>query len=244
MTHRSIALVAGASGTIGGAITRSLAERGYDVIGLSQHTPTPVPGARSLLVDLASDTTIAALKNAIDAPVDVIVHAAGAPLTGHVLSVDRTQLATAFEVKVGGLTRMVEAAQDRFSNQARVIAISGNLGHDPVPAAASAGIANAAVANLIRQLSRELAPRGVGCFAIAPGPVEGPRLDSLIERISAASGVDQTTARKSLLESIPAGRFTTVDDIIWAVLALLDPRAIVTTGSSMILDGGQRTAIP
>lgn len=244
MKPRLIAIVAGASGTIGSAIAQALVERDFDVIGLGRHAGASIPGVRSLEIDLGSDGAVSDLGQILDAPVGVVIHAAGAPLSGHVLSVDRAQLAEALNVKVGGLTRMVEAAQGRFSAHARVIAVTGNLGHDPVAAAASAGIANAAVANLIRQLSQELAPLGVGCFGIAPGPVEGPRLDSLIARISVASGIDEATARKSLLESIPAGRFTTPDDIVWAVLALLDRRSIAATGSSIILDGGKRTAIP
>ncbi|MEE8331265.1 MAG: SDR family oxidoreductase [Acidimicrobiia bacterium] len=235
------AVVAGGTGALGSAISEALRDRGLTVLGLARHTQ---PGADFMQVDLGSDDSVAAVGDRIDGPVRAVVHAAGPPLAGGVADVDTASVLAAFDVKVNGLLRLVRAVDHHLAPGSRIVAVTGNLGYDPIPASVTAGVANAALAALVRQLARAYGPRGITCHAVAPGPVDSPRVDRLIEHVAAAGGIGVEEARARLLAEASVDRFATPADVAWAVSLLLDDAAIVMNGSTLFLDGGRRSAIP
>lgn len=238
---REIALVAGATGALGSAISTALRERGLDVLGLARHGSDR---GSFLEVDLRDDDSVAAVGGRVEGVVRAVVHVAGPPLAGSVENVDTAAVLEAFDVKVNGLLRLVRAVDSHLVDGSRIVAVTGHLGYDPVPASVSAGVANAALAALVRQLAGALGPRGVTCHAVAPGPVDSPRVDRLLEHLATTSGTSREEARAKLLAEASVGRFATPEDVAWAVSLLLDDAAAVMNGSTMFLDGGRRTAIP
>jgi enoyl-[acyl-carrier-protein] reductase (NADH) len=42
----------------------------------------------------------------------------------------------------------------------------------------------------------------------------------------------------------PIGHVVTIEEVAWAVMTLLDPEARALAGGTLLLDAGQRTAIP
>jgi NAD(P)-dependent dehydrogenase (short-subunit alcohol dehydrogenase family) len=150
----------------------------------------------------------------------------------------------AVEVKVNGLLRLVRAAEDNLTVDSRIVAIGGNLGYDPIPEAATAGIGNAALANAIRQLSRALGPRGVTCHIVAPGPVWTDRLRALLRDAAESRGVPEEVVIGEFRDRSPIGHLVEVAEVVWAVDLLLDPRARALAGGTLLLDAGQRSAIP
>ncbi len=235
------AVVAGASGALGSAISDGLRQRGLTVLGLARHSH---PGADMMEVDLVDDESVAAIGARITGPVRVVVHAAGPPLAGSVNDVEPDSVLAAIDIKVNGLLRLVRAVDDKFVRGSRIVAVTGNLGYDPIPASVTAGVANAAMAALVRQLARAYGPRGITCHAVAPGPVDSPRVDRLIEHVANAGEITVEEARSHLLAEASVDRFITPQDVAWAVSLLLDDSADVMNGSTLLLDGGRRTAIP
>jgi NAD(P)-dependent dehydrogenase (short-subunit alcohol dehydrogenase family) len=235
------AVVAGATGKIGTAIATMLSERGLRVLGLARHGDQG-RGIRS--VDLTDSDSVSEIASEIEGDVRVIVHAAGPELGGGIRDVDPASVLAAMDVKVTGLLRIVRATDHLLIPGSRIIAVTGHLGYDPVPAAVGAGVANAALGALIRQLAAEYGSRGVTAHAVAPGPVESPRLDRLIEHLASATGSTVDEARSTLLEGATVKRFATVEDVAWAVSTLLDDAGSLMNGSTLFLDGGRRTAIP
>lgn len=235
------AVVAGGTGVLGSAISEALRDRGLKVLGLARHSQA---GVDFMEVDLADDDSVAAVGDRIDGPVRALVHAAGPPLAGGVADVDTGSVLAAFDVKVNGLLRLVRAVDRHLVSGSRIVAITGHLGYDPSPASVTAGVANAALAALVRQLARAYGPRGITCHAVAPGPVDSPRVDRLIEHLAAAGGVGVEEARARLLAEATVDRFATPEDVAWAVSLLLDDAATVMNGSTLFLDGGRRSAIP
>jgi NAD(P)-dependent dehydrogenase (short-subunit alcohol dehydrogenase family) len=147
-------------------------------------------------------------------------------------------------VKVGGLLRLVRALGHGLSDGSRIIAITGNLGYDPIPAAVSAGVANAGLAALVRQLAAGYGPKGITCHSIAPGPVESPRVEHLIENMASVSGQTVEVVRDQIIAEAPVRRFAQPQDVAWAVNLLLEDSASLMNGSTLFLEGGRRTAIP
>lgn len=235
------AVVAGASGALGAAITTVLRERGLRVVGIAR---TADPAMEIVAADLTDPDAVDAVAAQVDGPVRVVVHAAGPALSAAVDDVDPTDVLAAVDVKVGGLIRLVHALDDRLDEGARIIAITGHLGYDPIPASVSAGVANAGMAALIRQLAAAYGPRGITCHSIAPGPVESPRIERLIEQIASGSGTTDDHVRDQLIAQAPVQRFAQPEDVAWAVDLLLADSASLMNGSTLFLEGGRRTAIP
>lgn len=235
------AVVAGASGTIGSAISTMLSGRGLRVLGLAREAD-PARDIRS--VDLTDTEAVAEIRSELDGDVRVVVHAAGPELGGGIRDVDPASVLAAMDVKVTGLLRIVRAVEPLLVPGSRIIAVTGHLGYDPIPASVGAGVANAALGALVRQLAAEYGPSGITSHAVAPGPVESPRLERLIGHLARAGDISLGAARQSLLDGSSVGRFATPDDVAWAVSTLLEDGATLSNGSTLFLDGGRRTAIP
>jgi NAD(P)-dependent dehydrogenase (short-subunit alcohol dehydrogenase family) len=244
----NLVVVAGATGTIGrGVVVRLLAE-GRTVLALGRDGEAldamgDHPHLERLVHDVTGDpATVRATVG--DRAVLGVVHTAGGTSAGSILHVTPDAVHAAIDVKVVGLLQLVRGVSERLGRHSRIIAVGGNLGFDPTPAAATPGLGNAAQAAAIRQLNRALAPRGVTCHTLAPGPVESPRFDHLVAAEAARRGVDPSEARASLLAASPLGRATTVEELAWAVSRLLEPEADALGGSTWFLDTGRRTALP
>jgi NAD(P)-dependent dehydrogenase (short-subunit alcohol dehydrogenase family) len=235
------AVVAGASGTIGSAIAEMLSGRGLRVLGLAREGDQ-ARGIRS--IDLTDTDDVAGIDSDIDGDVHVVVHAAGPELGGGIREVDPSSVLSAMDVKVAGLLRLVRALDHLLVPGSRIIAVTGHLGYDPIPASVSAGVANAALGALVRQMAAEYGPRGITSHAVAPGPVESPRLERLIEHIASAGDMDADAARLALLDGATVKKFAKPEDVAWAVSTLLDEEASLMNGSTLFLEGGRRTAIP
>ncbi len=172
------------------------------------------------------------------------VNSAAAPMGGTILNVTPEAIRAAVDVKVNGTLNLVRAVEDHLVEDSRIVAIGGNLGYDPIPEAATAGVGNAALANAIRQLSRALGPSGVTCHIVAPGPVWTDRLQDLLREAAASRRMLQEEVIEEFRGRSPIGHLVTVDEVVWAVELLLAPQARAMAGGTLLLDAGQRTAIP
>ncbi|MFT5221978.1 MAG: NAD(P)-dependent dehydrogenase (short-subunit alcohol dehydrogenase family) [Glaciecola sp.] len=256
MNNDCVAIVAGATGALGRPLVEAFLERGTPVIAVSRTERALAqlvdahPEVEAVVADIADPAVVDLVASAIgDRAVEAVVNVAAVPLSANLMDADLALIARGVEVKVNGLVHLVRAARTRLADRrlpggGRVIAIGGSFGYDPNPMAGSAGVANAALANAVRQLARVLGPEGISVHVVAPGPVLTDRLLTLIEREAA----DQHRAVADILSTRASdtarGSIASVDDVIWAVMTLLDPRASVSTGSTFFVDGGARTAIP
>jgi NAD(P)-dependent dehydrogenase (short-subunit alcohol dehydrogenase family) len=106
-----------------------------------------------------------------------------------------------------------------------------------------AGVTNAALANLIRQLADAYGPRGVTVHMIAPGALDTDRLRRFAAAHAEARGVSVETVLDEYRSHSPLGRMTTVDQVSWAVTQLLAPEADALHGATLALDGGARRGL-
>lgn len=243
------AVVVGATGAIGWRITERLIAKGLGVLAVARTESSlddlsnRVPGVLTCVGDIRSDDVIDRIRQAIPGPVRMAVNSAGAAMGGTVLDVAPDAINSAIEVKVNGTLRLLRGVEGRMSDDSRLVAIGGNLAYDPIPEAPTAGIGNAAQANLIRQLSRALGPRGVTCHIVAPGPVLTPRLRMLITDASRSRGVSEDQVMAEFRDRSPIGHLVTIDEVAWAVETLLAPEARAMAGGTLLLDAGQRTGV-
>ncbi len=122
--------------------------------------------------------------------------------------------------------------------------LAGVINSPTIPDAATAGVGNAALANLVKQLSRSLGKRGVTAHMVAPGPVWTERLRALLADAASARGISEDVVLAEFKDRSPIGHLVTIDEVGWAVETLLAPEARSLAGGTLLLDSGQRTAFP
>ena len=194
--------------------------------------------------DIGSDDAVAAIAEAVGGrPVRMVVQAAGLPAAGPLATIEPDALGRAVALKCGGLLRLVRAVDGHLPPGARVVALGGHYGIEPAPYACAAGVTNAALANLVRQLATAYGPRGVTAHLVAPGPADTPRLRALSRQAAETRGVPVDTVLAERAAESPLGRLVTPAEVAWAVATLLAPEAAALDGSALSLDVGARRGI-
>ena len=245
-----LAVVVGATGAFGKAMVDRLAAAGLGVVAVARSLDSlaalrdRVPGLVACAADIADDAAIEAIAAAVDRPVRMVVHGPGVAVAGGILTAPTGSMVDAVNIKVGGLLRLTRAVDGRLAAGSRIVAIGGHYGFEPTAYAASAGVANAALANVVRQLSLAYGPRGVTAHLIAPGPADTERLRRVAADRAALRGISVDEVMAGMLAESSIGRFTTPEQVAWAVSILLAPEADAMTGSSLMLDSGRRRGLP
>ena len=196
------------------------------------------------VADIGSDEAVASIAAAVgDRPVRMVVQAAGLPAAGPLATIEPDALGRAVALKCGGLLRLVRAVDPNLRPGARIVALGGHFGIEPAPYACAAGVTNAALANLVRQLAIAYGPRGVTAHLVAPGPADTPRLRALSQQAADSRGVPVDEVLAERAAESPLGRLVTPAEVAWAVAILLAPEAGALDGSALSLDVGARRGI-
>ena len=204
-------MVVGATGAIGQAVVGRLTRRGLRVLAVARSKAdldelasgsdliTPCPA------DIGSNDAIAAIGSALTGPVRMAVFAAGLPVCGSADTIDPDALAAGANIKVGGLLRLLHAVRDQLVPGSRFVTFAGSLGLEPRAHEAGPGAVNAAVFNLMRQISLLYGPRGVTTHTLSPGPADTPRLRRIVAAVAAERGsARRRPARTSRTRASPA----------------------------------------
>ncbi|MBN9107494.1 MAG: SDR family oxidoreductase [Pseudonocardia sp.] len=241
-----LAVVAGASGALGSAIADALRAAGLHVVAVTRNGGADDAATTGVAADVGTvlgQDAVAATVAELGAPVRMVVQAAGLPRTGPLASIDPDALGTTVALKVGGLLRLVRAVDDRLRRGSRIVALGGHFGSEPSPDACAAGVTNAALANLVRQLATAYGPRGITAHLVAPGPVDTPRMRGLAAAAAERRGVDVDEVLAERAAESPLGRFVAPAEVAWTVATLLAPEADALHGATLALDAGARRGL-
>ncbi|WP_418646622.1 SDR family oxidoreductase [Thauera butanivorans] len=245
-----LAVVVGATGAFGQHIVARLCDRGLGVVAVSRTAAAldalraRHPRVRACVADIAADEAIAQIAASVDRPVRMVVHGPGVAVAGGIALVPAAAVVDAVNIKVGGMLRLVRAVEPRLVRGSRLVAIGGHYGLEPTAYAAAAGIANAALGNLMRQLSLAHGAAGVTAHLIAPGPADTGRLHRVAADRAVLRGITVEDVMAQMRAESSIGAFTTPAQVAWAVALLLDPEADAMTGSTFMLDAGRRRGLP
>jgi NAD(P)-dependent dehydrogenase (short-subunit alcohol dehydrogenase family) len=240
----AVAVVVGATGSIGSAVVERLVGRGLSVVAVARRRDelealaAALPGVTTCQADIGDNASIDDIRATLTAPVRMAVFAAGLPVRGSADSIDPDLLAVGANIKLGGLLRLLRAVGAHLQAGSRFVAFAGSLGFEPGPHEAGPGAINAGVFNLMRQISLLLGPRGITTHTISPGPADTPRLRRIATTIADERGVPFDEVWRGYLEHNSLGRLPTVAEIAWAVELLLAPEADVLHGGVITLDAG------
>ena len=255
MSSIGIAVVVGATGEMGQVIVRRLCRTGLKVIAVARSAQqldllveNAAPESEGTIVpcvcDIGSDDAIDTISRAVDAPVRIVVHGPGVATAGGVLVAPTKAITDAINVKVSGMLRLVRSVDHHLERGSRLVAIGGHSGFEPTSYAATAGVANAALSNLMRPYSWAYGDRGITSHLIAPGPADTDRLRRVAEARAERDGISVDQVLQEMRSESAINSFTTVEQIAWAVETLLAPEADALAGGTLFMDAGRRKGLP
>ena len=101
-----------------------------------------------------------------------------------------------------------------------------------------------AIIGLTKTLASELGPHGVRVNAICPGAVEGPRMERVLERESAATGRSIEETRQMYVKGVSMRSWVTMEDVADTVEFLASKGAAKISGQIMAVDGHTESLMP
>jgi 3-oxoacyl-[acyl-carrier protein] reductase len=236
-----VALVTGASGTIGTAICGALVEAGAEVVlsDVAENSLHDVvvrlgPKASGLLLDLADP---AAIYPAIDellkrvGRVDILVNNAGILSNNKIAStsLDEWRRVSAINVDAAFLLTQALLPGMRTNKWGRIINMSSYAAKcGGLTAGTAYSVSKSAMIGLTFSTARETARDGVTANAIAPAYV--------LSRMVSEQLDDDQRARQ--LTQIPVGRFCQPEEVAHAVAFLASPLSGFITGEVIDMNGG------
>ena len=233
------ALVTGATGGLGQAIARALHAAGSQVVMtgtreelLSELAASLGQGAIALAANLRDAEAIAKLAKAAEEAMgglDILVNNAGITRDNIAVrmkdedwdDVIRINLDATFRLTRAVLRPMMKARWGRIINVTSVVGTTGNAGQSNY-AASKAGILG-----FSKSLAQEVASRNITVNCLAPGYIETPMTDGLLEQ-----------QKERILGSIPAGRLGIPQDVAAGAVYLASEEAAYVTGQTLHINGG------
>ncbi|WP_181763910.1 2,3-dihydro-2,3-dihydroxybenzoate dehydrogenase [Streptomyces albidus (ex Kaewkla and Franco 2022)] len=248
----AVALVTGAAGGIGAAVTRRLSEAGADVAAVDvskqglhdlEHGATSEHGSvTGFVADLGDSAAVEAVVDDAErtlGPLSFLVNCAGVLRATEALSLSEEDWEQTFTVNVGGVFRVSTAVARRMVDRGRgsIVTVTSNAGQVPRMHMSAYGASKAAAGAFTKTLGLELAGRGVRCNVVAPGSTDTAMLRSLWKDGSGPSGTLQGDP-EAYRVGIPLGRLAQPQNIADAVEFLLSDKASHITMHEMCVDGG------
>ena len=233
------ALVTGASGGIGSAIARALAEQGARV-ALSgtredalQAVAAEIGGDAVILpANLSEAASVDGLvPRAVEAlgKLDILINNAGVTRDNLAMrmkdeewaDVIRINLEAGFRLSRAALKPMMRAKFGRIVSITSVVGATGN------PGQANYAASKAGLVGMSKALAQEVASRNITVNCVAPGFIRSAMTDALPE-----------AQKDNLMGKIPAGRLGEGIDVAAAVVYLASREAAYVTGQTLHVNGG------
>lgn len=226
-------LVTGATKGIGWAISQRLADQGCHVVGLARHTQDIDFPGYLYPCDLANAGETEEVLRVVREkyPVDALVNSVGPVMPEALGEVDLASLYQSFDLNVRVALQVVQAFVPgmKARKAGRIVNICGRVVHGSA-GHTSYSAAKSALLGCTRTWALELAPYGITVNAVSPGPIE----TGLFRAEYPVGG----EAEKSVLATIPMGRFGQAAEVAAAVTFLLGDEAAYITGQELGVDGG------
>ena len=244
-----IALVTGASRSIGRTIALAFAREGADVaVNYVQHADAAQGAVREIqalgrrALAVKADTSRRAEVQAMVeevwtrlGPIDILVNNAGILKRVPFLDLDERDWDAIIDVNLKGCYLVGQAVGARMKARGRgkIINVSSDAATVPAPRLSAYCVSKAGVAMLTRCMALELAEHGIRVNALAPGMT----LTDINRDVLSDEAV-----LKMRLTRVPLGRVMSPEDLVGAAIFLASPDSDMATGMTVQVDGGRGIA--
>lgn len=220
-------VITGGAGGIATAIASALLERGDRVVAFDRTVPPAAIAWES--VDVTDEAQIAAAIERVG-PIDGLVCAAGVVSESPVAEMTLAEWRRIVDIALTGTFLTIRAVLPGMiaAQRGKIVALSSGYGRKGYRFGAHYAAAKAGIEALVKSTALETAALGITVNAIAPGPIETPFLEQVVD-----PGRYERTA-----QMIPMGRIGTPADVTGAALFFLDAASDYITGQVLHVNGG------
>ena len=234
------ALVTGASGGLGSAIAKALADQGARLVVSGSNIDKLEAFRASLggdhvalpcnLADGAAvDSLVPQAVEALGGKLDILVNNAGVTRDNLLMRMKDEEFEEVIKVNLEAAFRLMRAAgrpmmKARFG---RIISITSVVGVTGNPGQANYVASKAGLIGMTKAVAQELASRNITVNAVAPGFMTSAMTDALND-----------LQREAILSRIPMGAMGSGEDIGAAVVYLASREAGYVTGQTLHVNGG------
>ncbi|ABS60464.1 MULTISPECIES: 3-oxoacyl-ACP reductase FabG [Fervidobacterium] len=222
-----VAIVTGASGGIGRAITKELTEEGCTVIGFNY---VPSNEGIEYVLDITNRQAVEeAVKDVIGkyGRIDILINNAGITKDNLVYRMSYEDWDAVINTNLTGAFNMVKACiREIVKNEGVIINVSSVVGLEGNIGQVNYSASKAGLVGLTKSLAKEFGRKNVRVNAIAPGFIETPMTEKLPEEI-----------KKAALEKISMRRFGKPEEVAKLVRFLVTDGTYIN-GQVIVIDGG------
>lgn len=144
------------------------------------------------------------------------------------------------ELKFAGVLHPLAAARARLraSDAAAVVNVNAVLAKQPETRLITTSAARAGILNLSTSLARELAPEGIRVNSVCLGLVDTGQWTRRHAAADSGLTYEEWQAEIAADRGIALGRLGRAEEVAYAIVSLLSPRASYITGTSIDVCGG------
>jgi NAD(P)-dependent dehydrogenase (short-subunit alcohol dehydrogenase family) len=233
------AIVTGGSKGIGKAVAAAFAAEGARVAIVARdakllgEVATGI-GATPFAADLTDEQQVRALEKAVIAEfgkVHILVNNAGINIRKPVQDFTLEEWRRVMDTNVTSAFLMCRSFLPHMAGggYGRIINMASTMAWVSLPLRAAYSASKAALVGMTRAMALDLAPEGITCNSISPGPFATDMNRTLIE-----SG----DANRVFLDNVPLGRWGKVEEVGQLAVYLCSEAAGFVTGADFRIDGG------